>query len=202
LSLEKSPEIGHKSVMKAAAAALANTPELTVTELSGALKRTIEDRFGYVRVRGEITGYRGPHSSGHAYFALKDQGAKIDAVVWKTTFARMRVRPEEGLEVIAVGKVTTFPGKSAYQIIVESIEPAGAGALMAVLDGARSPYRDIAVLNAAAALIVAGKVDSLTAGASLAAKAIDSRAAKAALGALVRASTGAPPAQALAAVRA
>jgi exodeoxyribonuclease VII large subunit len=114
-----------------------NAPELTVTELSGALKRTIEDRFGYVRVRGEVSNYRGPHSSGHAYFSLKDQGARIDAVIWKGVFARLRVRPEEGMEVIATGKITTFPGKSAYQIVIEAMEPAGVGALMALLEARR-----------------------------------------------------------------
>jgi exodeoxyribonuclease VII large subunit len=114
-----------------------NAPELSVTELSTALKRTIEDRFGYVRVRGEISNYRGPHSSGHVYFSLKDQGARIDAVIWKGAFARMRIRPEEGMEVIATGKITTFPGKSAYQIIVEAMEPAGVGALMALLEARR-----------------------------------------------------------------
>jgi exodeoxyribonuclease VII large subunit len=117
--------------------AATNAPPLSVTELSSALKRTIEDRFGYVRVRGEISNYRGPHSSGHAYFSLKDQGARIDAVIWKGVFSRMRVRPEEGLEVIATGKITTFPGKSAYQIIVEAMEPAGVGALMALLEARR-----------------------------------------------------------------
>jgi len=80
-----------------------NAPEITITELSSALKRTIEDQFGYVRVRGEISGWRGPHSSGHAYFSLKDQGAKIDAVMWKGSFQRLRVKPEEGMEVIATG---------------------------------------------------------------------------------------------------
>jgi exodeoxyribonuclease VII large subunit len=114
-----------------------NAPELSVTELSGALKRTIEDRFAYVRVRGEVSNYRGPHSSGHVYFSLKDQGARIDAVIWKGVFSRMRIRPEEGMEVIATGKVTTFPGKSAYQIIVEAMEPAGVGALMALLEARR-----------------------------------------------------------------
>ena len=117
--------------------AATNAPPLTVTELSSALKRTIEDRFGYVRVRGEISNYRGPHTSGHVYFSLKDQGARIDAVIWKGVFSRMRVRPEEGLEVIATGKITTFPGKSAYQIIVEAMEPAGVGALMALLEARR-----------------------------------------------------------------
>src|SRR5450432_561162 len=112
--------------------AATNAPPLSVTELSSALKRTLEDRFGYVRVRGEISGYRGPHSSGHAYFCLKDVGARLDAVIWRTTFQRMRVKPEEGLEVIATGKITTFANKSSYQIVVESIEPAGVGALMAL----------------------------------------------------------------------
>jgi exodeoxyribonuclease VII large subunit len=114
-----------------------NAPELTVAELSNALKRTIEDRFGYVRVRGEISNYRGPHSSGHCYFCLKDESARIDAVIWKGTFARLRTKPQEGLEVIATGKVTTYPGKSSYQIIVEVLEPAGVGALMALLEERR-----------------------------------------------------------------
>jgi exodeoxyribonuclease VII large subunit len=114
-----------------------NTPELTVSELSGALKRTIEDRFGLVRVRGEVSNYRGPHSSGHAYFSLKDEGARIDAVVWKGTFSRLKTKPQEGLEVVATGKITTFPGKSAYQIVIESLEPAGVGALMALLEDRR-----------------------------------------------------------------
>jgi exodeoxyribonuclease VII large subunit len=117
--------------------AKSNAPELTVAELSNALKRTIEDRFGYVRVRGEISNYRGPHSSGHCYFSLKDQSARIDAVVWKGTFARLRAKLQEGLEVIATGKVTTFPGKSSYQIVIEAIELAGVGALMALLEERR-----------------------------------------------------------------
>ena len=89
-----------------------NAPEITVSELSNAIRRAIEDRFGYVRVRGEISGYRGPHSSGHAYFCLKDANARLDAVVWRSAFARMKIRPEEGLEVVATGRLTTFPGKS------------------------------------------------------------------------------------------
>ena len=126
-----------------------NLLELTVTELSGALKRTIEDRFGLVRVRGEISNYRGPHSSGHAYFNLKDDSARIDAVVWKTTFARLKVKPQEGLEVIATGKVTTFPGKSSYQIVIESIEPAGIGALMALLEARRKALAAEGLFDAA-----------------------------------------------------
>jgi exodeoxyribonuclease VII large subunit len=111
-----------------------NAAEFTVSEISVALKRTVEDAFGYVRVRGEISGYRGPHSSGHAYFALKDDRARLEACIWKGTFSRLRIRPEEGMEVVATGKLTTYPGSSKYQIVIDSIEPAGAGALMALLE--------------------------------------------------------------------
>src|SRR5947199_6784576 len=113
---------------------LANAPEFTVSELSSALKRTVEDADGHVRVRGEISGFRGAHSSGHCYFTLKDESARIEAVIWRTTHARMRFKPQEGLEVIATGKLTTYPGRSSYQIIIESIEPAGIGALMALME--------------------------------------------------------------------
>ncbi len=114
-----------------------NIVELTVSELSSQLKRTVEDTYGYVRVRGEISGYKGPHSSGHVYFALKDQSAKIDGVIWKGVFGRMRIKPEEGLEVVVTGKLTTYPNRSSYQIVVETLEPAGVGALMALLDERR-----------------------------------------------------------------
>ncbi len=114
-----------------------NVAEFSVSEISAALKRTVEETFGHVRVRGEISGYRGPHSSGHAYFALKDDRARLEAVIWRTTFARLRFRPEEGMEVIAIGKLTTFPGSSKYQIVIEALEPAGIGALMALLDERR-----------------------------------------------------------------
>jgi exodeoxyribonuclease VII large subunit len=117
--------------------AVSNSPELSVSELAGALKRTVEDRFGFVRLRGEVSNYRGPHSSGHAYFCLKDQTARIDAVVWKTTFQRLKLKPQEGLEVVVTGKITTYPGKSTYQIVIDSLEPAGLGALMALLDARR-----------------------------------------------------------------
>src|SRR3569833_915764 len=116
------------------AEALINAPEFTVSELSGALKRTVEDQFGHVWVRGVITGFRGAHSSGHCYFALKDEGAKIEAVIWKFAHARMRFKPQEGLEVIATGKLTTYPGSSKFQIVIEAIEPAGIGALMALME--------------------------------------------------------------------
>src|SRR5476651_1838685 len=111
-----------------------NVVEFTVTELSAALKRTVEDAYGYVRVRGEISGYKGPHTSGHVYFAIKDEGAKIEAVIWKGVFGRMRIKPTEGLEIVITGKLTTYPNRSSYQIIVETLEPAGLGALMALLE--------------------------------------------------------------------
>ncbi|OQP84642.1 exodeoxyribonuclease VII large subunit [Rhizobium rhizosphaerae] len=114
-----------------------NLTEFSVSELSGAIKRTVEQAFDQVRVRGEISGYRGPHSSGHAYFTLKDDKARIDAVVWKGTMSRLRFKPEEGMDVIAVGRITTFPGSSKYQIVIETLEPAGAGALMALLEERR-----------------------------------------------------------------
>ena len=87
-----------------------------------------------MRVRGEVSNYRGPHSSGHVYFSLKDEGARIDAVIWKGNFQRLRFKPEEGLEVVATGRITTYAGKSAYQIVIEQLEPAGIGALMALLE--------------------------------------------------------------------
>jgi exodeoxyribonuclease VII large subunit len=114
-----------------------NTPEFTVSELAQAVRRTVEEEFQYVRVRGEISGFRGTHSSGHSYFTLKDDQASIDAVVWKTTWPRLRFKPEEGMEVIATGRLTTFPKSSKYQIVVEQLEPAGAGALMALLEDRR-----------------------------------------------------------------
>jgi exodeoxyribonuclease VII large subunit len=114
--------------------ALVNVVEWTVSEVSAALKRTVEDNFSHVRVRGEISGYRGPHSSGHVYFALKDEGARIDAVIWKGVFGKLRMKPEEGMEVIVTGRITTYPGRSNYQIVIETLEPSGLGALMALLE--------------------------------------------------------------------
>jgi exodeoxyribonuclease VII large subunit len=114
--------------------ALNNVVEWTVSELSAALKRTVEDAYGFVRVRGEISGFKGPHSSGHVYFALKDESACLQAVIWKGTYARMRVKAEEGLEVIVTGRLTTYPGRSNYQIVVDRLELAGIGALMKLLE--------------------------------------------------------------------
>jgi exodeoxyribonuclease VII large subunit len=117
-----------------AAPALNNVVEWTVSELSAALKRTVEDAYGYVRVRGEVSGFRGASPSGHCYFRLRDDKSVLEAVVWKGTFGRMRVKPEEGLDVIASGRLTTFPGSSKYQIVIDSLEPAGVGALMKLLE--------------------------------------------------------------------
>lgn len=114
--------------------AAGNAHEFSVSELSFALKRTVEETFGHVRVRGEITGFRGVHSSGHSYFALKDEGARLEAVIWKGVYGKLRFKPAEGLEVIATGKLTTYPGSSKYQIVIEQLEPAGIGALMALLE--------------------------------------------------------------------
>lgn len=113
-----------------------NAPAQTVSELSGALKRQVEDAFGHVRVRGEISGFK-RHSSGHCYLSLKDERACIDGVIWKGQATAMRFRPEDGIEVIATGKLTTYPGRSKYQIVIDRMELAGQGALMALLDQRR-----------------------------------------------------------------
>ena len=114
-----------------------NAADYTVSELAQAVRGIVEDEFGHVRVRGEISGFRGQHSSGHAYFSLKDADASVDAVVWKTAWPRLAFKPEEGLEVIATGRLTTYPRSSKYQLIIEQIEPAGAGALMALIEERR-----------------------------------------------------------------
>ena len=116
------------------AAPTTNLVEYTVSELAFALKRTVEDAYGLVKLRGEISGYKGPHGSGHCYFTLKDENACIEAVIWRSTFARLKFKPEAGLEVVARGRVTTYPDKSKYQIVIDALEPAGVGALMALLE--------------------------------------------------------------------
>jgi exodeoxyribonuclease VII large subunit len=113
-----------------------NSPALTVSELSGALKRTIETAFGQVRVRGEISGFK-RHNSGHCYFTLKDENACIDAVIWRSSAGALAFRPEDGAEVVATGKLTTYPGRSKYQIVIERMELAGEGALLALLERRR-----------------------------------------------------------------
>lgn len=110
-----------------------NAPPLSVSEISNALKRMVEDRFGHVRIRGEISGFKRA-ASGHCYLALKDDKAVIDGIIWKGTAQRLPFAPEDGLDVIATGKLTTFPGRSKYQITIESLELAGEGALMQLFE--------------------------------------------------------------------
>jgi len=107
--------------------------EFTVSELSGALKRTVEDQFGHVRVRAEISGLKRA-ASGHVYLALKDEKAVLDGVMWRGVAQKLSFQPEDGLEVVCTGKLTTYPGRSKYQIVIESMAPAGVGALMALLE--------------------------------------------------------------------
>ncbi|MPZ58254.1 MAG: exodeoxyribonuclease VII large subunit [Rhizobiales bacterium] len=110
-----------------------NIVELTVSELSAQLKKTVEDAYGYVRVRGELGNVK-YHSSGHIYLDLKDDRATLAGVVWRTAAPRIRVKLEAGLEVVVTGRITTFPGQSKYQIVIETVEPAGLGALMALVE--------------------------------------------------------------------
>src|SRR3954452_9382440 len=110
-----------------------NIVEMTVSELSMALKRTVEDAYGYVRVRGEL-GKVSYHSNGHIYLDLKDDKACLAGVVWRTAAPRIKLKLEAGLEVVVTGRITTFPGQSKYQIVIETLEPAGLGALMALLE--------------------------------------------------------------------
>ncbi|MBL8836893.1 MAG: exodeoxyribonuclease VII large subunit [Alphaproteobacteria bacterium] len=113
-----------------------NVPEYTVSELSSAVKRTIEGSFGWVRVRGEISRPSVP-ASGHCYLRLKDDAAVLDAVIWRGVLARLGIRPEEGLEVIVTGRMTTYPGKSTYQLVIERMELAGEGALLKMIEERR-----------------------------------------------------------------
>ncbi len=113
-----------------------NAAAFTVSELSAALKRTVEDSFGYVRVRGEISQPK-VATSGHCYLRLKDENACLDGIIWRGTMSRLSIRPEEGMEVIATGKLTTYPGRSSYQIIIDAVELAGQGALLKLLEDRR-----------------------------------------------------------------
>src|SRR5258708_6473519 len=117
----------------AAGAPRLNLPEYTVSELSTALKRRIEESFSYVRVRGEVSGFK-RHSPGYCYLALKDAEAVLDAVCWRGTAVRLTVKPEDGMEVVCTGRLTTFPGRSKYQLVIETMELAGIGALLKLLE--------------------------------------------------------------------
>ena len=116
-----------------------NAAPLSITEISQALKRTVEDRFGFVRLRGELSGVKRA-ASGHLYMSLKDEGAVLDAVMWKGNAGRLPFVPEDGIEVVASGKLTTYPGRSKYQIVVERMEIAGEGALLALLEKNRKKF--------------------------------------------------------------
>ncbi len=110
-----------------------NQPEYSVTEIAGAVKRTVEGTFSRVRVRGEISGFKRA-ASGHCYLDLKDDKAVLNAVCWKGQAAKLNMQPQDGLEVICTGKLTTYPGRSNYQLVIEQMEAAGIGALMALLE--------------------------------------------------------------------
>ncbi len=110
-----------------------NAEPLTITEISARLKRTVEDGFGFVRVRGELSGVK-LAASGHLYCRLKDENAQIDGVMWRGSVQRLGFRPEDGIEVVASGKLTTYAGRSSYQIVIEQMEIAGEGALLALLE--------------------------------------------------------------------
>src|SRR5262245_44412079 len=125
-----------------------NLPELSVSELSLALRRTIEDAYGYVRVRGELGNVK-YHSSGHIYLDLKDDRACLGGIVWRTAAPRIKLKLEAGLEVVVTGRITTFPGQSKYQIVIETLEPAGLGALMALVEERKKKLATEGLFNAA-----------------------------------------------------
>ena len=125
-----------------------NLVEFSVSELSGAIKRQIEDSFGRIRVRGELGRVSRP-ASGHVYFDVKDDKAVLSSVAWKAVAQKMSVQPEQGLEVILTGRLTTFAGQSRYQLVVDTLEPAGEGALMALLEARRKQLAADGVFDAA-----------------------------------------------------
>src|SRR5512138_981159 len=125
-----------------------NIPEFSVTEISLAVKRTLEGTFERVRVRGEISGFKRA-ASGHCYMALKDESAVLDAVCWRGNAGRLGISPEDGMEVIATGRLTSYPGRSKYQIVIESLELAGEGALLKLLEDRRKKLTAEGLFDAA-----------------------------------------------------
>lgn len=123
-------------------------PEFTVSEISFAIKRTMEDAFARVRVKGEIFGCKRA-DSGHYYLSLKDENANLSAVCWKGIAASLPVRPEDGLEVVATGRITTFAGKSSYQLVIEQLEVAGTGALLKLLEKRKQKFAAEGLFDAA-----------------------------------------------------
>jgi len=120
----------------AAGPAISNIPEFSVSEISQAVKRTLEGTFDRVRVRGEVSGFKRA-ASGHLYLALKDENAVLDGVCWRGVAGRLSIQPEDGMEVIASGRITSYPGRSKYQIVIDSLELAGQGALLKLLEDRR-----------------------------------------------------------------
>ena len=131
---------------EAAKAEATNAQAYSVSELAFAMKRTLEDAYGFVRLRGEVSKVT-RHASGHIYLTLKDDKASIDAVVWKGSVRGLKCQPEQGLEVIVTGKITTYPARSSYQMVIESMEPAGVGALLAQLERLKARLRDEGLFN-------------------------------------------------------
>jgi exodeoxyribonuclease VII large subunit len=125
-----------------------NAPPYSVSDLAFALKRTLEDAYGFVRLRGEISKVT-RHASGHIYLTLKDDKAAIDAVIWKGVVRGLKAQPEQGLEVIVTGKITTYPARSSYQLVIESLEPAGVGALLAQLERLKAKLQGEGLFDAA-----------------------------------------------------
>ena len=126
-------------------------PVYSVGELSGALKRVVEDAFGYVRVRGEVSGFKRA-ASGHLYMVLKDADANMDAVCWRGTAGKLEIEPEDGMEVIATGRITTYAARSKYQLVIERLEIAGEGALLKMIEERRKLERELAEAKKALAL--------------------------------------------------
>lgn len=125
-----------------------NAPEFTVSEISGAVKRVIEGEFAHIRIRGELGRVSRPRS-GHVYLDLKDDRSVISGVMWKGVASKLQTQPEEGMEVVATGRLTTFPGQSKYQVVIEDLRPAGAGALMAMLEARKAKLAAEGLFDAA-----------------------------------------------------
>jgi exodeoxyribonuclease VII large subunit len=121
--------------------------EYTVSEISSLIKQSIEQRFGYVKVRGEVSGLK-IAPSGHVYFSLKDENSVLSAVCWKGQWQAMQHKPEEGLEIICLGKITTYAGRSSYQMVVQSAKPAGVGALMALFQKRKKQLQEEGLFDA------------------------------------------------------
>jgi exodeoxyribonuclease VII large subunit len=132
-----------------------NVPEFTVSEISGAVKRTLEGNFGRIRVRGEVTELK-RYPSGHIYFSLKDEGAKLSGIIWKSAVSRLGMQPENGVEVVATGRISSYAERSSYQMIVERMEYAGAGALLARIEALRLRLAAEGVFDAARKRVLPG----------------------------------------------